>query len=134
MVLGWVFGRHLVRVGAGTTRVSGKTILWISGATSLVIFAVVRWHSGYGNMFLPRADDSWQQWLHVSKYPPSLSYGALELGILFLGLALRRTIECASGSRERRVLVLARLRVLLPVAPPGIRDPAPASACAASAT
>ena len=103
MVLGWVFGRHLVRVGAGTTRVSGKTVLWISGALSLVVFAVFRWNAGYGDMFLHRSDDSWQQWLHVSKYPPSLTYLALELGILFLCLALLRTIEVRIGVRENGV-------------------------------
>jgi uncharacterized membrane protein len=106
MVLGWVFGRHLVRVGAGTTRVSGKTVLWISGALSLVVFAVVRWNAGYGDMFLHRADDSWQQWLHVSKYPPSMTYLALELGILFLCLALLRTIEERIGVRENGVFLV----------------------------
>jgi uncharacterized membrane protein len=106
MALGWVFGRHLVRVGAGTTRVSGKTILWISGAASLAVFGVVRWISGYGNMFVPRADGSWQQWLHVSKYPPSLTYCALELGILFLCLALLRTIELRIGVRQNGVFLV----------------------------
>ncbi len=106
MVLGWVFGRHLVRVGAGTTRVSGKTILWISGVASLAIFFVVRWHAGYGDMFLPRTDGSWQQWLHVSKYPPSLTYCALELGILFLCLALLRSIEERIGVRENGIFLV----------------------------
>lgn len=106
MVLGWVFGRHLVRVGAGTTRVSGKTVLWISGALSLIVFAVVRWNAGYGDMFLHRADESWQQWLHVSKYPPSMTYLALELGILFLCLALLRTIEERIGVRENGVFLV----------------------------
>jgi hypothetical protein len=57
-------------------------------------------------MFLPRADDSWQQWLHVSKYPPSLTYAALELGILFLALALLRTIEPRIGVRENGVFLV----------------------------
>jgi len=51
-------------------------------------------------MFLPRSDGSWQQWLHVSKYPPSLTYAALELGLLFLCLAFLRTIEPRIGVRE----------------------------------
>jgi uncharacterized membrane protein len=106
MVLGWVFGRHLVRVGAGTTQVSGRQVLWISGAASLGIFAVVRGLAGYGNMFLQRSDDSWQQWLHVSKYPPSLSYYALELGILFLCLAFLRSIELRIGVRENGVFLV----------------------------
>jgi uncharacterized membrane protein len=106
MALGWVFGRHLVRLGEGTTRVSGKTVLWISGALCLLVFAVVRWNAGYGDMFLHRSDDSWQQWLHVSKYPPSLTYSALELGILFLCLAFLRTIEPRIGVRENGVFLV----------------------------
>ena len=51
-------------------------------------------------MFLHRADNSWQQWLHISKYPPSLTYYSLELGILCLCLALLRTIEPRIGIRE----------------------------------
>lgn len=103
MVLGWVFGRHLIRYSAGLSTVSGKKVLWASGAASLLLFAVVRWNAGYGDMFLHRSDGSWQQWLHVSKYPPSLTYAALELGILFLCLALLRTIETRIGVRENGV-------------------------------
>jgi uncharacterized membrane protein len=100
MVLGWVFGRHLVRVGAGTTRVSGKVVLGVAGTACLALFVLARGANGYGNMFLPRADDSWQQWLHVSKYPPSITYAALELGILFLCLALLRALEPRLGVRD----------------------------------
>jgi uncharacterized membrane protein len=103
MILGWVFGRHLIRHAAGLSTVSGKKVLWISGVAALVVFAVVRGMNGYGNMFLPRADDSWQQWLHVSKYPPALAYCGLELGILFLCLALLRMIELKIGVRENGV-------------------------------
>jgi len=102
-ILGWVFGRHLIRFAAGQSKVSGKKVLWISGALGLLVFAVVRGLNGYGNMFLHRADNSWQQWLHVSKYPPSLAYYSLELGILFLCLALLRTIEVRIGVRENGV-------------------------------
>jgi uncharacterized membrane protein len=102
-ILGWVFGRHLIRFAAGQSKVSGKNVLWICGAVGLLVFAVVRGINEYGNMFLYRSDDSWQQWLHVSKYPPSLAYYSLELGILFLCLALLRTIEVRIGVRENGV-------------------------------
>jgi hypothetical protein len=39
-------------------------------------------------MGLLREDGSLAQWLHVSKYPPSVTYDALELGIGWLLLAL----------------------------------------------
>ncbi|HET9131184.1 MAG TPA: heparan-alpha-glucosaminide N-acetyltransferase domain-containing protein, partial [Terriglobia bacterium] len=106
MVLGWVFGRHLIRVGAGTTRVSGRRVLWISGILSLAVFAFVRWNAGYGDMWLHRSDSSWQQWLHLSKYPPSLTYYTLELGILFLALALLRSIELQIGTRVNGVFLV----------------------------
>lgn len=104
MMLGWVFGRHLLRFAAGLSSTSGRRVLVICGVLALALFLLVRAHAGYGNMFLPRGDNSWQQWLHVSKYPPSLTYYALELGILFLALALLRTIELRIGVRENGVL------------------------------
>ncbi len=99
-ILGWVFGRHLIRYAAGLSTVSGRNVLWICGGLSLVLFAIVRGLNGYGNMFLPRVGYSWQQWLHVSKYPPSLTFYALELGILFLSLAFLRNLELRIGVRE----------------------------------
>lgn len=106
MILGWVFGRHLIRYSMGLSRVPGRTVLWIAGAASLGIFVFVRWQAGYGDMFLHRADGSWQQWLHVSKYPPSLTFYALTLGILFLCLALLRTIEPVIGVRRNGVFLV----------------------------
>jgi uncharacterized membrane protein len=102
-LLGWVFGRHLIRFVAGQSKVSGKSVLWICGAVGLLVFFVIRGINSYGNMFLYRADNSWQQWLHLSKYPPSLAYYSLELGILFLCLALLRTLEVQIGVRENGV-------------------------------
>ena len=100
MVLGWAFGRHMVEFDLGKARLSPKTVLWISGFIALAVFAYVRWRHGYGDMFMHRTDDSWQQWLHVSKYPPSLTYTTLELGLLCIGLALLMTIEPIIGVRN----------------------------------
>jgi hypothetical protein len=41
----------------------------------------------YGNLHLLRDDQSLVQWLHVSKYPPSFSFYALELGLMALLLS-----------------------------------------------
>jgi uncharacterized membrane protein len=100
MVLGWVFGRHILRYIAGHTRIAGRTVLWVAGPAALTVFAVFRGMAGYGDMFLHRADSSWQQWLHVSKYPPSLTYCALELGILSICLVLLRRLEQRIGVRQ----------------------------------
>jgi hypothetical protein len=70
------------------------------------VFVVVRASQGYGDMFLPRTDDTWQQWLHVSKYPPSLAYATLELGLLSLGLALLMAIEPYIGVRQNGVFLV----------------------------
>ena len=39
-------------------------------------------------MLLYRYDNSILQWLHVSKYPPSLTFSALELSLMFVVLSL----------------------------------------------
>jgi uncharacterized membrane protein len=106
MVLGWVFGRHLVRYAGGLSSVSGKKVLWIAGFAGLAIFFAVRYAGGYGDMFLHRADDTWQQWLHVSKYPPSLTYYALEIGLLCLNLAALRHLEERIGVRRNGPLLV----------------------------
>jgi uncharacterized membrane protein len=106
MIAGWVYGRRIVQFDAGKTRISPKTALLVAGVAALVVFVFVRASQGYGDMFLPRMDDSWQQWLHVSKYPPSLSYYALELGILAFSLALLMRIEPVIGVRPNGVFLV----------------------------
>lgn len=89
MMLGWAFGSRLaIAPERDTTR-----SLVIAGFAALVVFAVVRGANGYGNMQLFREDGSLVQWLHVSKYPPSLTYTALELGLMALALALLVRLE-----------------------------------------
>jgi hypothetical protein len=73
---------------------------------ALAFYFAVRGFNGYGNMFLPRSDHSWQQWLHVSKYPPSLSYAALELGLLCLLLSVMMKLEPILGVRENGPLLV----------------------------
>ena len=106
MVLGWVLGRYMLEFSAGKARLSPRTVLLIGGLIALAVFAVVRASQGYGDMFLPRTDDSWQQWLHVSKYPPSLAYATLELGLLSLCLAFLMTIEPYIGVRQNGVFLV----------------------------
>jgi uncharacterized membrane protein len=100
MMVGWVTGRYFLLYQAGQRKVRTRNILLAAGLVALLVFFLVRGQQGYGDMFLPRADDSWQQWLHVSKYPPSLTFYALELGILFLCLWLLAIIETKIGVRR----------------------------------
>ena len=82
MMLGWAFGRSL---SEGSIR--PERWLAAAGAGALALFAGLRWLNGYGNMRLFRGDDSALQWLHVSKYPPSITFIGLELGLMALCLA-----------------------------------------------
>jgi len=98
MMLGWVFGNYLRTRGEA----AASRVLVLSGLAALGVFGAVRGWASYGNMWLQRDGDSLQQWLHVSKYPPSLSYAALELGLMALGIAAlmgvaRRVTVRASG-------------------------------------
>lgn len=84
MVLGWSIGNMLI-----TGRIKRPFRFYgAAGFTCLVIFLVVRGLNGYGNMVLYRYGTSMVQWLHVSKYPPSLTFSLLELGLMCLLLAV----------------------------------------------
>jgi uncharacterized membrane protein len=85
LLLGWSWGRRLVT--APSARATAGRDLARAGTAALVLFAVLRGIDGYGNMRLLRDSLSPLQWLHVSKYPPSITYDALELGIMALLLA-----------------------------------------------
>jgi uncharacterized membrane protein len=99
MVLGWAFGKHVSRAAAGETRFTTPAVLAVGGVMLLAIFVAVRANAGYGDMFLHRVGNSWQQWLHVSKYPPSLTYASLELGLMWVGLAILMRLEPRIGVR-----------------------------------
>ena len=111
MILGWLLGRYVVQqsvssmpspdvvrgstidvpagVPAGTSRssMSVERLLVMSGLLALGLFVLFRAWNGYGNMLLLREDFSLVQWLYVSKYPPSLTYALLELGLMALILS-----------------------------------------------
>jgi uncharacterized membrane protein len=106
MMLGWAMGRHANRFQSGATQVKPRTVMLIAGVAALVVFVIVRGAQGYGDMFLRRTDDTWQQWLHVSKYPPSLTYVTLELGLMALVVAALAWIEPIVGVRDNGVLLV----------------------------
>lgn len=85
MMLGWVFGDWLTTRNKSSWPVA--RVLLVGGLLALVCFLLVRGFNDYGNMLLYREDHSLIQWLHVSKYPPSISYISLELGLMAIILA-----------------------------------------------
>ena len=103
MLFGFAFGRILV-ARPDPRRVRGG--LALAGVVLLALFGIVRGANGYGNMALPRENGSLVQWLHVSKYPPSLSYVLLEFGILALALAALYFIEGRSTPRDDGLLLV----------------------------
>ena len=91
MILGWLFGRFLLQrltaavpVDAARSSMSVERLLVISGMLALGLFVLFRAWNGYGNMLLLREDFSLVQWLYVNKYPPSLTFALLELGLMAL--------------------------------------------------
>jgi uncharacterized membrane protein len=89
MMLGWAFGAHLLTLRRrGLPASTAAPRCAAVGAGSLALFAIARGANGYGNMALYRDDGSLIQWLHVCKYPPSLAFSALELGLMALLLAV----------------------------------------------
>jgi uncharacterized membrane protein len=85
MMLGWVLGRWLLEPRSNPQRAGTLAVL---GVALLAVFALVRGIDGYGNWGLHRDSLDVLQWLHVAKYPPSLAYSSLELGLGLLLLAL----------------------------------------------
>ena len=106
MILGWVFGRYLLSYKDGNTKIGPVTLLLTLGITALMAFAVIRYNNGYGNMFLYREDNSWQHWLHVSKYPPSAAFTFLELGLMSVIMAMMIWFERLIGDRPNGVLLV----------------------------
>lgn len=78
MMLGWVVGGWALRTG----RDRMARGLLAGGLAALAGFVALRWANGWGNAELLRTDGSLLQWLHVSKYPPSVTFALLELGIM----------------------------------------------------
>jgi uncharacterized membrane protein len=75
MVLGLAFGQWL----AIDSRKAFRYALVI-GVVCLAAFVGVRALDGFGNI-RPRAGDTWIDWLNVVKYPPSITFTLLTLGI-----------------------------------------------------
>jgi len=105
MILGWVCGRYmLIKKGASPVGFFIKAALG-----SWIVFLVVRGINSYGNMALLRDNLSFVQWLHVSKYPPSISFAALGMGTMFLLLAvLWAWYQNRPGSPANPLLVFGR--------------------------
>jgi uncharacterized membrane protein len=88
MMIGYAFGLWLLRQPAESQSRRAVRLLVPWGLSLLALYFVIRGFNKLGNMGLYHHDNSLVQWLHVSKYPPSLAYWGLELGLAALLLAL----------------------------------------------
>lgn len=98
MMLGWVFGEWLL--SKRSDKMLAGRFLIFSGLAALVGFVLFRWLGGYGNMFMNLEGHTMIQWLHVSKYPPSLTYTLLELGLMAVILAALMRLESVVRIRK----------------------------------
>lgn len=91
MMLGWFFGEWLMK--EPKNRWSSSRLLMISGILAVTCFVLIRINDGYGNMLMHLEGNSIVQWLHISKYPPSLAYTVLELGLMAIILSFLMWLE-----------------------------------------
>jgi len=80
VVYGMLFGRWLL----DDEKSAYQKSLWL-GIALLVLFVVLRSTDGFGNI-RPRSGDTWIDFLNVVKYPPSLTFTFLTMGINLLVL------------------------------------------------
>lgn len=83
MALGFYLGSEIAAQRLRTSR--PWVVLAIACAVS---FLAIRAGNGYGNFDMLRAGDSLIEWLRLSKYPPSASYAAITLALVFAMLAM----------------------------------------------
>ncbi|MEM9532858.1 MAG: heparan-alpha-glucosaminide N-acetyltransferase domain-containing protein [Pseudomonadota bacterium] len=99
MLIGWWFGQHLLSLNGQFESLPLR--LLAAGFVLLGLFALVRGVNAWGNLGLLRYDDSLIQWLHFSKYPPSISFITMELGLMCLLLAGAFAIQNRSPAYRR---------------------------------
>lgn len=91
MMLGWVFGERLMSRQPGLWPL--ERLLMVGGLSALVLFVLIRSVDGYGNLFMYLEGNNVVQWLHIRKYPPSLAYTLLELGLMAIIFSLLIHLE-----------------------------------------
>ncbi|MBN2432418.1 MAG: DUF1624 domain-containing protein [Acidobacteria bacterium] len=99
--LGVMFGRVLIHQGERAFR-----HVLPAGAGFLALFVLLRWAGGFGN-FHPW-ESGWIGFFNVTKYPPSLAFLLVTLGLNFLLLFVFHKMEAALPRAARPLLVFGR--------------------------
>jgi uncharacterized membrane protein len=84
---------------------------WKLGLALLGAFVLVRYADGFGNI-RPRMGDGWIDFLNVVKYPPSIAYTALTLGVNLLLLAGLGRVSAGVQRLLQPLVVLGRAPLL----------------------
>lgn len=104
MMLGWAFGEHFIVHPSNYWQ--PQRVLMTAGWFALTLFVIIRGYDGYGNMYMHLEGNTLIDWLHVSKYPPSLVYTLLELGLMAIMLSLLIRLESCYKITHRNNPVL----------------------------
>jgi uncharacterized membrane protein len=84
---------------------------WIIGAIFLIAFVAIRYLDGFGNI-RPRMGDSWIDFLSVVKYPPSMAFTLMTMGINLILLSAFARIAGQAQSFIRLLAVFGRSPLL----------------------
>ena len=104
MGLGWCFGVFLSKYNWNETH-KLKLPLTVSGIVSIIIFFIVRWVNGYGNLVM-RTGTTIIAWLSLSKYPPSIAFLLWTLGLMSLFMALGIWLDTIQGRLKSAIDVV----------------------------
>ena len=100
--LGLIFGGWFA---SDERRACRRALTW--GIISIALFVLVRVIGGFGNFHAPESS-GWMDLLHVTKYPPSLAFLLLTLGIVWVCLFLLSHLEKSLQSWGKPLLVYGR--------------------------
>jgi uncharacterized membrane protein len=94
VVFGLAFGQWLAQ---DTQKTFNRA--WKLGAAFLLVFVILRYLDGFGNI-RPRMGDTWTDFLNPVKYPPSMTFTLLTTGVNLILLGL----FAQTGEKWRRFL------------------------------
>jgi uncharacterized membrane protein len=100
--LGLLFGKCLLKDGRGTGRVASWTAVGL-----LFLFLLIRKGGGFGN--LNQVPTGTMGFLNVVKYPPSLAFLTMTLGVNLLLMGMWRWIEPHLRNRYHPLLVFGQV-------------------------
>jgi uncharacterized membrane protein len=100
---GILFGHWLVE----NARRAFERALKLGGGL-LLLFLVLRYRDGFGNL-RPRTGDTWIDFLNVVKYPPSITFTLLTMGVNLFILGLFASLSARAQAHLQPLVVFGRV-------------------------